>query len=71
MAVRVQREDFDVGAEVARIRERGPDIGAIVTFSGLVRVQAGDEQIASMLLEHYPGMTERELEAVEAEANRR
>ena len=67
MAVRVQREDFDVGAEVERLTAGRTDIGAIVTFTGTVRGGASNG-VATMTLEHYPGMTERELERVEAEA---
>ncbi len=70
MAVRVQREDFDVGAETRRLTAGRIDVGAIVTFTGTVR-GGGDKQISSMTLEHYPGMTETELERVEAEAHRR
>ena len=69
MPVRVQREDFDVGAEIKLLTAGRTDIGAIVTFTGTVR--GGDKKIASMTLEHYPGMTEAELERVEAEARRR
>ena len=59
MAARVQREDFDLGAEVARLRAGRADIGAVVTFSGLVR-DAGDG-LAALELEHYPGMAEAEI----------
>ena len=71
MAVRVQAEDFDVGAEIKALQGTRTDIGAIVTFSGTVRgaTRAGD--ITSMTLEHYPGMTEAELARVEAEAHAR
>ena len=68
MAVRVQREDFDVGAEIRRLTAGRTDIGAIVTFTGTVRSGTGDKAIASMTLEHYPGMTEAELARVEADA---
>jgi molybdopterin synthase catalytic subunit len=71
LAVRVQREDFDVGAEVRRLTSGRPDIGAIVTFIGTVRSASDGASIASMTLEHYPGMTEAELARVEAEAARR
>lgn len=70
MAVRVQREDFDIGTEVARLTAGRTDIGAIVTFTGTVRSLA-EKPIASMTLEHYSGMTEAELERVEAEARAR
>ena len=71
MAVRVAREDFDVGAEVARLTAGRTDIGAIVTFSGTVRSGSGADAITAMTLEHYPGMTEAELARVEAEAGKR
>jgi molybdopterin synthase catalytic subunit len=71
MAVRVQTQDFDIGAEVKRLAAGRTDIGAIVTFTGTVRGEAKGQPITAMLLEHYPGMTEAELERVEAEAHRR
>ena len=71
MAVRVQREDFDLGIELAALRAASPGIGALVSFSGLVRSRAGDAAIAAMELEHYPGMTEGALAAIEAEARGR
>jgi molybdopterin synthase catalytic subunit len=67
--IRVQQEDFDVGAEIARLREGRTDIGAIVSFTGTVRDQAG--AVEEMTLEHYPGMTEAELTRIEEEANAR
>jgi molybdopterin synthase catalytic subunit len=68
VTTRVQREDFDIGAEVKRLTAGRTDIGAIVTFTGIVRGEAGGKAIAAMSLEHYPGMTESELARVEAEA---
>ena len=68
MAVRVQREDFDIGVETARLTAGRTDIGAIVTFTGTVRGDSGHAGLAAMTLEHYPGMTEEELARVEAEA---
>jgi len=64
--IRVQQEDFDIGTEVAKLRAGRTDIGAIVTFTGTVRDQGG--AVAEMTLEHYPGMTEAELQRIEAEA---
>jgi len=64
--IRLQREDFEIGAEIARLKAGRSDIGAIVTFTGTVRDQDG--AVAAMTLEHYPGMTEAELARVEAEA---
>ena len=68
--IRVQTEDFDIGAEVATLTAGRTDIGAVVTFSGLVR-DANGGSVASMELEHYPGMTEKELARIEREANER
>jgi molybdopterin synthase catalytic subunit len=64
--IRVQQEDFDIGAEIAKLKEGRSDIGAIVAFVGTVRDQAG--AVDEMTLEHYPGMTEAELARIEAEA---
>lgn len=71
MAVRVQREDFDVGAEIAALTAGRTDIGGVATFLGLVRDMAGNERISAMSLEHYPGMTEKMLAEIEAEARTR
>jgi molybdopterin synthase catalytic subunit len=71
LSVRVQREDFDIGAEVARLTAGRTGIGAIVTFTGTVRGENDDAGLAAMTLEHYPGMTEAELARVEAEAAQR
>ncbi|MEM8699715.1 MAG: molybdopterin synthase catalytic subunit MoaE [Pseudomonadota bacterium] len=65
----VQREDFDLGAEARRLTESSTDIGALVSFTGLVRGSA--ETVRAMELEHYPGMTERALETIAAEARSR
>ena len=69
--IRVQTEDFDIGAEITRITEGNTEIGGLASFVGLVRNYAGDEKISAMTLEHYPGMTEKKLEALEAEARER
>ena len=76
MSVRVQREDFDVGAELAALTAGKTSVGGVTSFLGLVRdfvgvPGAGGEAVSAMTLEHYPGMTERQLEAIEAEARRR
>ena len=74
MAVRVQSEDFDLGAEVRALIAGRTDIGAIVTFTGTVRDAAkvgASGPITAMTLEHYQGMTEAELARVEAEASAR
>lgn len=71
MTARVQSEDFDVGAEVRRLTAGRTDIGAVVTFTGTVRGEAHGQKILEMELEHYPGMTEKELARIEQEAARR
>lgn len=68
MSVRVQREDFDVGAELERLSRGNHRIGGVASFVGLVRDIGG---VAALTLEHYPGMTETKLAEIEAEANRR
>ena len=69
--IRVQEGDFDIGAEVERLKRGRKDVGAVVAFVGAVRDQAGDSEIEAMTLEHYPGMTEHELARIEAEAHAR
>lgn len=69
--IRVQREDFDVGAELAAIGAGNNRIGGIASFVGLVRDLSDGADVSRMTLEHYPGMTERALEEIEAEARRR
>ena len=69
MAVRVPREDFDLGAELAALRAGRADIGALVSFTGLVRDPDGT--LTGLELEHYPAMTEPALAAIEAEAQGR
>jgi molybdopterin synthase catalytic subunit len=69
--IRVQREDFDIGAEIVALSRGRTAIGGLVSFVGLVRDRAGSDAITAMTLEHYPGMTERELAAIEAEARQR
>jgi molybdopterin synthase catalytic subunit len=69
--IRVQEGPFDVGAELAALSAGRTDIGAVASFVGLVRDVAGDQATLAMTLEHYPGMTERKLTEIEAEANAR
>ncbi|MFD1624456.1 molybdopterin synthase catalytic subunit MoaE [Azospirillum griseum] len=71
MTVRVQAEDFDVGTEHAALTRGKTAIGGVALFVGLVRDMAGGQPVSAMTLEHYPGMTEKQLEAIEAEARRR
>lgn len=72
--IRVQREDFDPGRELAALTAGRTDIGGTVSFVGLVREMTGTDSagaIRAMTLEHYPGMTEKMLGAIEDEARRR
>ena len=69
--IRVQADPFDIGAEIAAFTAGRTDIGAVATFLGLVRDLQGDTSVSAMTLEHYPGMTERQLEAIATEARRR
>ena len=69
MAVRVQTEDFDVGLESRALQADA--VGAIALFVGTVRGLSSDNGVTAMTLEHYPGMTESELERIEAEARAR
>jgi molybdopterin synthase catalytic subunit len=61
MTVRLQREDFDVNAEVAALTGGRSDVGAVVTFTGICRGSEAGEPIAALTLEHYPGMAEAEI----------
>lgn len=69
--IRVQEQDFDVGAELARLTEGNTAIGGLAVFVGLVRDMAGGSGISAMTLEHYPAMTEKMLAEIEAEAQAR
>jgi molybdopterin synthase catalytic subunit len=71
MVVRLQTSDFDIASEIDALVAGRTDIGAVVTFTGLVRDHAKGEPILDMTLEHYPGMCEAELERIEAEARKR
>lgn len=67
--VRIQREDFDIGAEIAALTAGNADIGAVVSFAGLCRDESG--RLTALELEHYPGMAEAEIARVAAEAAER
>lgn len=74
--IRVQREDFDLAAELARLDAGGKNggsknVGGVCSFVGLVRETSGGKKLTAMTLEHYPGMTEKKLAEVEAEARSR
>ena len=83
--IRIQTEDFDVSEETKRLRKDRTDVGAIVSFTGTVRQtkpcppssvtkgqkEANKSSLLSLTLEHYPGMSERELQRIEGEARQR
>jgi molybdopterin synthase catalytic subunit len=71
MPVRVQEADFDVSAELAALRQGDARIGALATFVGVVRDMNDGSGVSEMTLEHYPGMTEKALEAIVIEAKGR
>lgn len=70
MTVRVQYEDFEVSEALSLLRQN-PAAGALVSFVGLVRDMNDGEAVQALTLEHYPGMTEKALQAIEAEAKSR
>ncbi len=69
--IKVQAEDFNIALEINELKRHHQDLGAIVSFTGVVRSGSGDQEITSMVLEHYPGMTQRELAAIEEKARQR
>jgi molybdopterin synthase catalytic subunit len=71
MSACVQREDFDVGAEVARLRAHDRRVGAVAVFVGTVRDVNDAAQVRTLTLEHYPGMTEKALADIESQARAR
>ena len=71
MAVRIQTEDFDAGAEIAALRAGNPAVGAVASFVGVVRDRNDGDAVATLTLEHYPGMTEKAIEAIVEEARSR
>ncbi|MCC6609155.1 MAG: molybdopterin synthase catalytic subunit MoaE [Burkholderiales bacterium] len=71
MPVRVETWDFDIGREIAALRAANPRVGAVASFIGTVRDVNEGDSVAALGLEHYPGMTERALEAIVAEARSR
>lgn len=71
MPVRVQTEDFDAGAEIARLRAGDPRVGAVASFIGVARDINDGSAVATLTLEHYPGMTEAALEDICAQARAR
>ncbi len=60
-SIRLQREPFDIGAEVRKLIAGRSDVGAVVTFTGVCRADENGAPIAALTLEHYPGMAEAEI----------
>ncbi len=71
MPVRIQREDFDIAREIAALRGEDARVGAVAAFVGLVRDVNAAASVSSLTLEHYPGMTEKALADIVAEARSR
>jgi len=71
MSVSIQQEDFDVGAVMAEMRATSNNVGAMVSFVGLVRDLSYDEKVENIFVEHYPGMSEKALGKIIDEAKQR
>ena len=71
MSVRVQEADFDLSTELTAVKAGDARVGALVSFVGLVRDMNHGTGVSEMTLEHYPGMTEKALEEIVAEAQGR
>jgi len=69
--VRIQEADFEVGAELAALQGGRTDVGAVASFVGCVRGHSPEDDVSALTLEHYPGMTERAIEAMIVEAESR
>ena len=71
MSVVIRHEDFDVRVEMAALRATSNNVGAMVSFVGLVRDLSYDELVENIYVEHYPGMSEKALNKIIAEAQQR
>ena len=71
MTVKVQTQDFDAGLEISQLRNARKDTGAVVSFIGQVRDVNDGDSVSQLTLEHYPGMTEKALEAIISQAQSR
>ncbi|MCB1662606.1 MAG: molybdopterin synthase catalytic subunit MoaE [Pseudomonadales bacterium] len=69
--ISIQQEDFSLVVEYEKLKADAPKIGAIVTFTGLVRDLNDDEEVTGLFLEHYPGMTEKVLAQLIEDAKQR
>jgi molybdopterin synthase catalytic subunit len=71
MTVRIQTEDFDINAEISALRAGNARVGAVASFIGVVRDLNDGDSVSRMTLEHYPGMTEKSIEAIITQARAR
>ncbi len=71
MPVRIQTQDFDLSSEIKQLRAGDPRVGAVAAFVGTVRDRNDGTDVAAMMLEHYPGMTEKSLEEIIQKAKAR
>lgn len=71
VTIRIQEADFDIAAEITALTKGRTDIGAVVSFTGLCRGIEGDDTVAALTLEHYPGMAEEEIQRHADEAIKR
>jgi molybdopterin synthase catalytic subunit len=69
--IRVEQQDFDPAEEYHALRDSGSGVGAVATFTGLVRDSGDLKGVTGLFLEHYPGMTEQVIEGLVAEASKR
>lgn len=69
--IRIEEQDFELGAEIARLRAGSPQVGAVVAFIGTVRDMNDGSSVVEMALEHYPGMTEKSIQAIVDQAHLR
>ncbi len=70
-SVSVQKQDFDVSGELALLRQQSSEVGAIANFVGVVRDINDEQKVATLELEHYPGMTEKSISEIMAQAAER
>lgn len=68
--IAVQQQDFDAGEAIKKLQILAENVGAVASFIGLVRNFEGQEPLSKLMLEHYPGMTEKRLQATLAEAQK-
>ncbi len=69
--IQIQKQDFDINHAISELTNKRTDIGAVVSFLGLVRDMNKDGKISAMTLEHYPAMAFKELETIEKQAHQK